>query len=387
MFRSFFKAALVITLVLIIGGCTDLNSPGERPILLRPIRSKATDIKLYIYSNGLGNVIDSMQLDNEGDVIIDVDEEDPYIGGPSDYYIYALANGYYTEMYTCDKGESINVDLDSVPQRPNSIAGTLIVKQGYFMDSYIASKPITIVFSDGQSYEAITDEQGRFGVANAPLGTCNINFEYAGESFSLTMENTTSANYEDLSIIDPIQVDAPVVYLYPEEEMNIDVKIDLHSRGRITESEPEYGDGWSVYATPEGLINGMYPYLFYEAVMSVPLNHKEGWLLEGANLESELRSLLKEYGFIGKEIDDFMEFWLPIITGSSWYAVYPQDADELITLDITPVPDNVLRGLFLIRPLDQPINIIEPSVPDNFERHGFTVVEWGVVGWPGNVGH
>ena len=92
-------------------------------------------------------------------------------------------------------------------------------------------------------------------------------------------------------------------------------------------------------------------------------------------------------GLIEREIDDFMEFWLPIIEGSSWYAVYPQNADELIALHITPAPDNVLRVLLSIRPLEQRIKMGAPPEMKPIERGGFTAVEWGVVGWPEPVAH
>ena len=62
-----------------------------------------------------------------------------------------------------------------------------------------------------------------------------------------------------------------------------------------------------------------------------------------------------------------------------WYAVYPQDEAKLPVLQINPTPDNVLRALFLIKPLDSHISILEPPEPEPFVRNGFVVVEWGVV--------
>jgi hypothetical protein len=382
-----FLIAPALLCFLIVSGCSDSIGPGDDPLLLSPVEAVAKDITLYIYSNGWGNIIDSMELESEGEVVIDVYEENPYGGGSPDYYIYALADNYYTEIHLCDKGETIDVDLDSIPQGANAIAATLIVQQVYFLDYYIANTVIQIEFSDGRTFLTTTDEQGRFGLANVPRGICTVNFVYGDVSFSEEIENSGLMDYKDMLIYDPCQVDAPVLYLYPENETDIEVKIDLHERGFIIESEPEYNNGWSVRVTPEGIIDGSYEYLFYEAIMSVPLNNKNGWILDGSNLESELRELLKDYGLIDREIDDFIEFWLPIIEGSSWYAAYPQDADELIALDITPTPDNVLRVFLSIRPLEQRIKIDPPPGIKPIERSGFTVVEWGVVGWPEPVGH
>jgi hypothetical protein len=382
-----FLIALALSCLLIACGCSNSTGPGDDPIVLSPADGVAKDIKLYIYSNGWGNIIDSMELESEGEVVIDVYEENPYGGESPDYYIYARAVNYYTEIYLCDKGETIDVDLDSIPQRANAIAATLIVKQIYFLDSYIANTVIQVGFSDGRTFQTATDEQGRFGLANVPQGISTVNFVYSGLYFSEEIETGVSTNFREISIDDPIQVEAPVLYLYPETETDIEVKIDLHGRGFITVSEPEYHNGWSVHVTPEGIIDGSYEYLFYEATMSVSLNSRYGWILEGSNLARELRDLLKDYGLTEKETEDFMGFWLPIIDGSPWYAVYPQDADKLIALDITPVPDNILRVMLAIRPLERLITITPPPNIAPFEREGFTAVEWGVVGWPEPVGH
>lgn len=382
-----FMIGLGLLFLVQISGCSNSTGPGGDPVLLSPVDAVATDIKLYIYSNGHGDIIDSMDLTKEGEAVIDVDEEDPYIGAPTNYYVYALADNYYTELYLCDKGETINVDLDSIPHRAFAIAATLITKQIYFHDSYIANTNIEIEFSNGRSFHTTTDEQGRFGLANVPQGTCTVNFIYNDFPFSEEIPNSSLMDYLDMAIYDPYQAEAPVLYLYPESEMDIEVKINLHGRGHITDSRPEYNNGWSVRATSEGIINGEYEYLFYEAAMSTPVNNRSGWLLDGQTLETDMRKLLGNHGLIEKEIDDFMEFWLPIIEGWSWYAVYPQEADELIGLDITPAPDNVLRVLWVIRPLEQRIRLDTPPDIVPFERKGFTVVEWGVVAWPGNVGH
>ena len=49
---------------------------------------------------------------------------------------------------------------------------------------------------------------------------------------------------------------------------------------------------------------------------------------------------------------------------------------ESALLDITPVPDSILRVFMAWKALDKPIEI-EPQELVPFERVGFTVVEWG----------
>ena len=46
------------------------------------------------------------------------------------------------------------------------------------------------------------------------------------------------------------------------------------------------------------------------------------------------------------------------------------------SLEITPAPDSLLRVFMTYYSSDTPIEI-EPQEFDDFERNGFTVIEWG----------
>ncbi|TSC92682.1 MAG: Uncharacterized protein Athens101428_815, partial [Candidatus Berkelbacteria bacterium Athens1014_28] len=55
----------------------------------------------------------------------------------------------------------------------------------------------------------------------------------------------------------------PVIYLYPEKEMNVRVLVGAD----ITKSEPVYNKGWNVFASPSGslkIAGKTFPYLFWE---------------------------------------------------------------------------------------------------------------------------
>lgn len=57
----------------------------------------------------------------------------------------------------------------------------------------------------------------------------------------------------------------PVVYLYPEKETQVNVKVDA----RIRVSDPEYGNGWDVTAFPNGDLvwNGQkFDYLYWDGL-------------------------------------------------------------------------------------------------------------------------
>ena len=53
-----------------------------------------------------------------------------------------------------------------------------------------------------------------------------------------------------------------------------------------------------------------------------------------------------------------------------------ENYEELAELKITPKPDSILRVMMLFKALDKPIEI-EKQEFKQFERTGFTVVEWG----------
>ena len=42
----------------------------------------------------------------------------------------------------------------------------------------------------------------------------------------------------------------PVIYLYPEQEQEVSVRLDYD--GELTCTYPEYNDGWTVTAKPDG---------------------------------------------------------------------------------------------------------------------------------------
>ena len=368
---------VVLGLFLGLGGC---DSGGAAPFdtdPVDPLPGVATQITLSIYSDGWGDLLETQSATTEGPVVIDVYEDQPYTD-PATYYVYAEASGFYTELYNCTKGEAIDVDLDAVPDAPNTVTGVIFATQSFFSDCYYANQTLAVTGPDG-STTLTTDAQGRFGLGNVALGTYTFRWSFQGEDFSAQVVNTAGTDYQDIFFAEPMQMAAPNLYLYPLSTTTVDVTLGFPQGGHVTESEPPYGDGWHVRVDPAGWINGEHGYLFYETSVPQQADTDAGWLLDGADFEGELRSLLTRYGFLGREIDDFVAFWGPRLGGSPWYAVYPQVAESLVTLDITPAPDRIRRVLFLIRPLDFALSLPAPPAPAPFPRDGFVALEWGVL--------
>lgn len=372
---SRYSVSLIIV-VLFSLSCGKSTGPNDQHLFPPPAEGVATNITLEVHSNGWGIILDSLELAAEGDIVIDIPEDNPFTDPPL-YYIYATASNYYTEIYTCQKGDTITVDLDSIPQVANSITGTIFDQPPFFAGCYLINHQIHLT-NRGVSYVASTDDQGRFGFSSLSYGNYMLDFSRDSVPYNFTLTNSNATDYYDLTYSNPYIVYAPNIYLYPVTKSIIDVSIDFPNGGSIINSNPPYNDGWHVSVTPEGIIENMYPYLFYETSLTQPLNTTNGWLLDGSRLIVELRSLMARYGFVGREIDDFIDYWLPKFEGTQWLAVYPQDVESLISLDVSPQPDNLLRVLFLFRPQEKPVPITLPAYsPEDFIRDGYTVVEWG----------
>ncbi|MDP8209377.1 MAG: hypothetical protein P9M05_01100 [Candidatus Stygibacter australis] len=176
--------------------------------------------------------------------------------------------------------------------------------------------------------------------------------------------------------LDYVHVDKPNIYLYPEQECVVDVHIEPN--GKITKSIPEYGNGWNVTVTPEGLIDDQYNFLFYEAKVDVN-TPPEGWFVAKADLQIFFSKLLTEYNLNEIEIKDFIEYWTERLTDSQYYTVHPllnDDIDPVCPISIDPKPDNLLRLWFVFIPQNEDVKLPAPVV-SAFQRNGFYVVEWG----------
>ena len=91
-----------------------------------------------------------------------------------------------------------------------------------------------------------------------------------------------------------------------------------------------------------------------------------------------------EYGFNGREIKDFINYWIPRLTNSEYYEIYPQESkiiETVLKLDISKTPDSILRLFYIIKGVTSDSNnkINIPMENNQFKRTGFCVTEWGVV--------
>ncbi len=175
----------------------------------------------------------------------------------------------------------------------------------------------------------------------------------------------------------------PVIYLYPEQETDVHVELDLKNADLAT-TYPKYNGGWDVTASPDGtLVNKSdgthHNYLFWDADdVRIKYDFSKGFCVAGSDTEKFLKEKLTYMGLTEKEMNEFIVYWLPLMEHNAYNLIAFQDSayTDSAKLNITPSPDSICRIFMAYKPLDSKVEI-EPQQLNTFERKGFTVVEWG----------
>ena len=202
---------------------------------------------------------------------------------------------------------------------------------------------------------------------------CRIDQNSRIEADLLTIETGT---FE----IDPEACYKPVIYLYPQEETEVSVKLLLD--GQLTCTYPAYGDGWQVTAAPDGTLtdkNGQtYNYLYWEGQVHAQWDWDEGFCIKGEDTAAFLEEALEKLGLTRKEANEFIVYWLPLMEQNPYNIISFQTTayTDAAGLEVSPAPDTVIRVFMTWQASDYSIRLL-PQKLETPERTGFTVVEWG----------
>lgn len=181
-------------------------------------------------------------------------------------------------------------------------------------------------------------------------------------------------------------VKKPNIYLYPKNEIKVDVQ--LNYQGRLVATYPEYNDdskGWSVMAKSDGTLKNLadnleYQYLFWEGIPSVPYNFNmsDGFCVKGSDTRAFLQRILPKLGLIPKEYNEMIVFWLPQMQNNPYNIIHFAGTEytKSAPLTITPKPDKLIRVFMAFQPSNAFVKTSEPIITTP-RRQGFTVVEWG----------
>ncbi len=172
----------------------------------------------------------------------------------------------------------------------------------------------------------------------------------------------------------------PVIYLYPEEET--DVSVRLVTDGALTCTYPAYNDGWNVTAAPDGTLTDStgqtYNYLYWEGETNAQWDLSKGFCVKGADTAAFLEHALEKLGLNRKEANEFIVYWLPLMEKNPYNIIsfQAEDYTDAAQLHIVPAPDTLLRVFMVYAPSDVFVSM-EAQELRAPQRSGFTVVEWG----------
>lgn len=192
-------------------------------------------------------------------------------------------------------------------------------------------------------------------------------------------------SYRKLKKKQPVKYRKPVIYLYPEKETDVEVKVEPNGEFEFT--YPKYNNGWNVTAFPDGTLKdsvNTYNYLFWDGKIDWSPSKKEltnGSIVSKENTIVFLEKSLSEMGLNTSEKNDFITYWAPVLMKNESNYIHfklNNECNDIAAMNITPKPDNVLR-LYMVFYKIEGNNTIK-TTPQNFtpiNRTGFTVVEWG----------
>lgn len=172
----------------------------------------------------------------------------------------------------------------------------------------------------------------------------------------------------------------PVIYLYPEHDQQVQVKLKL--KGDLSFSYPEYRNGWDVLAKPDGSLHYQgkkYSYLFWESdSLDLKPNFSEGFVVSREDTIPFLQKSLEKLGLTPREYNEFIVYWAPIMQKNAYNKVtfVQKEYTDAAALTITPQPDSILRVFMAFTPAEPDLKL-KPQELKPFTRRGFTVVEWG----------
>ena len=175
----------------------------------------------------------------------------------------------------------------------------------------------------------------------------------------------------------------PIIYLYPEEATEINVK--LGKPENITCSYPVYKEsGWNVFANTDGTLidtdTGRTLYsLYWEGIYSEQASFEDGFVVKGTEVVEFLEEKLEILGLNEIEAEEFIVYWLPKLQENEYNFIRFATMDEInssMPLEFSAEPDTIIRVLMQYKALDNYIEVKEQSL-ETPERIGFVAVEWG----------
>lgn len=175
----------------------------------------------------------------------------------------------------------------------------------------------------------------------------------------------------------------PIIYLYPEKTLDVEVK--LGNPEYLSCTYPKYENGWKVIANPDGSLidknTGRNLYALYWEGKNIQkkIDISEGFCIKGEDTAKFLEEKLEILGLTEREAEEFIIYWLPKMQNNKYNFIRFETIEEQnssMPLDVTPKPDSIIRIMMDWKALEEKIEVNEQKLVTP-EREGFTLVEWG----------
>ena len=201
-----------------------------------------------------------------------------------------------------------------------------------------------------------------------------------------TATTPTVTNERKIDGINPAELDGkPIIYLYPEEETKVNVKLGNSDLATCVYPKYDTEKGWKVIAKPNGDLKdlntnrNLYA-LYYESKNSIEFKvQKDGFVIKGEETAEFLEEKLEILGLTEREAEEFIVYWLPKLEANKYNYIRFASMEEInanMPLNINPNPDTIIRILMTFKGLEEPIEVEEQKL-NTPERKGFVAVEWG----------
>lgn len=233
---------------------------------------------------------------------------------------------------------------------------------------------------------ALVDENGNFTIDRLEIGEYSVEVKCVGyKNFQTVLNFTEFSNcVAEIKLYEwDIYVEKPVIYLYPTQNMEVNVRLDYE--GKLKHTYPKYVEnGWNVLAKPDGTLldeNGQEYYaLFWEGTPNEQIIPEDGFVVPGNETATFLEEKLALLGLNRREANEFIMYWLPRMEDHPFNFIHfsgPQYCDQA-KLIIEPQPETVIRVMMITQPLQSKVSVpLQDLSSLQKERKGFVVVEWG----------
>jgi hypothetical protein len=175
----------------------------------------------------------------------------------------------------------------------------------------------------------------------------------------------------------------PILYAYADPPTPI--QITPRDPLSFDHTIPHGPDGWQGIAQPDGsvIVDGRrWPELFWEGKSVWFGLPAQADVIAEEDIAEYLGLALTAQGIEGRELDGFLEAWLPDLQGQGPMRIgfhSQANIEALAPLDITPQPDTLIRVLMDAVPADAAPNWdgTAPEFDAPPPREGLVVIEWG----------